>query len=928
MISDLLEENNIDIFGICESWLLPDIPDSFVSIGNFNISRADSKSNSRKHGVCVFIKSHISHICINTCCDNVCAIHLLAYNLYIIVIYRPPSNSSEDNQALLNFLLDFCPGKEILLLGDFNLPLLNWKSKAVLSAKYPPLHQSFINCFISLGLHQWIDTPTYISSGNILDLAFTSERDRVGEVEVGNPLPNCGHCPVILTYYFQSGVTTENVDLPKRSWHRAKYNKINDYLLEVDWQFELQNLTLDSMYGRFLSISRPLIDLYVPLSPCTPPTLIKSPPKALKTSRRQAWRAYKNARNTYGRHSTQASQALANYDDINNTFRNFFTSIQIDYEKSLIQKLQSSSKPFHQYIRRKKVGTPSVGPLRMDSGELSSDCTKMANTFADHFCSVYSSQVSDAPSPHQIFDGSIDDIPITLQAVQKKIEALDPNSSMGPDGIHPNLLKSCPAVVLPLFLIFQKSLLTGKLPKEWKKSTIVPIFKKGSRHTPLNYRPISLTSVCCKTLERLISECLYNFLDTNRLLSSDQFGFRQGRTVDDQLLLVYNDVTAWIDAGYVVDVVLFDFSKAFDVVNHSLLIEKLRLIGLRGALLSWIKDFLLGRTMQVTVSGCISSSKDVLSGVPQGSVLGPLLFLIYVNFLPSYIQSKCKFFADDLKIYLKLRSNSHSSLAADVNICQRDIDEVHRVADSWGLHLNLTKCAVLRCQRGSVDWDNIGPLQRYHLNNTILTIDSSHKDLGITVDNTLKFHSHIAVTVKKAAGLANNLLKSTLCRDKDFMVTLFKSHIRPLIEFGSTVWNTGYLNDLKLLESTQRRWTKYITGLSDLSYADRLRALNLYSVRGRLIRADLIKCWKIFHNQSSLTPHDIFTLSPITHTRGHRFKVAKPHISIECRRRFFSIRCIDLWNSLSDEAVSCNSIPSFKKYLHVQLGQTLFDYVD
>ena len=206
---------------------------------------------------------------------------------------------------------------------------------------------------------------------------------------------------------------------------------------------------------------------------------------------------------------------------------------------------------------------------------------------------------------------------------------------------------------------------------------------------------------------------------------------------------------------------------------------------------------------------------------------GPLLFLAHINFLPSYIHSKCKFFADDMKIYLKLLRDSCSSLAVDTSTCQRDIDTVHKVADSWGLHFNLNKCAVLRCQRGSTDWNDIGPLQHYHMDNIELSIEPTHKDLGITVDSTLKFHSHISITVKKAAGLANNLLKSTLCRNKDFLITLFKTHIRPLLEFGSTVWNTGYSGDLRLLESTQQRWTKHISGLSELSYADRLQNLNL-----------------------------------------------------------------------------------------------------
>lgn len=646
----------------------------------------------------------------------------------------------------------------------------------------------------------------------------------------------------------------------------------------------------------------------------------------MKNSRKKAWEQYKESRTTYGRQSQQAQQALNNYNILNNTYRNYFKHKQIEHEKHLVRNLKTLPKLFHQYIRNKKVGVPSVGPLRLDSGELTSDCTQMSNIFATNFCSVYTTHVSTTPSPHQVFEGELDQdtINLTLEKVSNKLKALDPNTSMGPDGVHPNLLKSCPSLSFPIYLIYQKSLATSQLPKEWKRSNIVPIFKKGSRYSPLNYRPISLTSICCKTLERFITEALYNFLDMNNLFSDHQYGFRHGRTVDDQLLLVYDNVTAWLDAGYIVDVVLFDFSKAFDIVSHPILIDKLKLLGIKGPLLSWIADFLQGRTMHVTISGCTSAPKEVLSGVPQGSVLGPLLFLVYINFLPSYIHSNCKIFADDMKMYLKLRQDS--SLATYSDIIQRDIETVYKVANSWGLRFNTDKCAVLRCQRGYVDLNDISSI--YHMNNTDLSTVPTHKDLGIIVDNTLKFHSHISTTVRKAAGLANNLLKSTLCRDSDFMLSLYISHIRPLLEFGSTVWNTGYQGDLKLLESVQRRWTKEVYGLSDLSYGDRLKNLNLYSVKGRLLRADLIKMWKIFNNQSPIKPSDLFIPAYLSFTRGHRFKIAKPHTSIECRRRFFSVRIIDIWNSLPDDLVSSNSLESYKKYLHMHLGQTLFEFVD
>ena len=157
-------------------------------------------------------------------------------------------------------------------------------------------------------------------------------------------------------------------------------------------------------------------------------------------------------------------------------------------------------------------------------------------------------------------------------------------------------------------------------------------------------------------------------------------------------------------------------------------------------------------------------------------------------------------------------------------------------------------------------------------------------------------------------------------------MAIYKTHIRPLIEFGSTVWHTGYLGDLKLLESVQRRWTREIEGLAELSYSERLKDLNLYSVQGRLLQADLIKCWKIFHGQSSIAPSVLFTLSSVTSTRGHRFKIASTHSSIEARRRFFSVRCVSLWNSLPDEVVAKESISAFKSAIHSHLGPLLLQF--
>ena len=417
---------------------------------------------------------------------------------------------------------------------------------------------------------------------------------------------------------------------------------------------------------------------------------------------------------------------------------------------------------------------------------------------------------------------------------------------------------------------------------------------------------------------------LTDFISENSLLSPHQYGFRSNYSTVDQLLVTYNDVTLSLTDDQAVDLIFFDYAKAFDRVSHSVVLQKLCEIGVHPSLVLWIEGFLSSRTMCVSVGGKLSCPAPVTSGVPQGSVLGPTLFLIYINHVVHQLTCKYKLFADDIKLYFSFDiSNSSYS----VQQAQLNIDQLVRVGEAWGLELNVSKCACMRFARAR-HANQIGHVSPYKINNSFIPLVSSHKDLGIHVDSSLKFHSHILNRVRFASSLTSNILASTVCRDSDFILNVYLSHVRPLLEYGSSLWNTGYLGDLKLLERVQRRWTRAVRGLETVCYRQRLRTLNLFSLQGRLLRADLILVYKIFHEMCSIKPADIFDVAVDSRTRGHKFKVCVPIANLDIRKRFFSVRVVSCWNALGHDTVDASSIDVFKRLLCRDLGDALYHYQD
>lgn len=323
------------------------------------------------------------------------------------------------------------------------------------------------------------------------------------------------------------------------------------------------------------------------------------------------------------------------------------------YERGIADSVVDNTKAFWSYVKSKTSTKSSIGDLKDQFGTLKSGTEDKANILNDFFASVFTvegdSEIMNIPLKSSM---SLSDAASSIDKVEKLLSSLNPNKSCGPDECHPRLLKETASILSkPIYDLFTKSLESGFLPYQWKDANVTCIYKKGDKSLPGNYRPVSLTSVLCKTLEKVAREAIMTHLNANNLLADSQYGFRQNRGCILQLLKVVDEWSRDIDNNKQIDCVYLDFQKAFDTVPHRRLIKKLESFGICGNILNWISSFLTHRRQRVVLDGTFSEWKPVISGIPQGSVLGPVLFIIYINDLPDLVKCFCKLFADDTKIY-------------------------------------------------------------------------------------------------------------------------------------------------------------------------------------------------------------------------------------------------------------------------------------
>ena len=390
--------------------------------------------------------------------------------------------------------------------------------------------------------------------------------------------------------------------------------------------------------------------------------------------------------------------------------------------------------------------------------------------------SVHAEDTSSLPVPETKFNGSegerLGQLVVTPEVVASKINNMKENKSQSPgvDGISPKILKEIvEQISTPLAQVFNMSLQEGIVPLEWKEANIIPLFKKGSRNKSVNYRPVSLTSVICKLLETIIRDHMMDFLVKHKLINPSQHGVLKARSC--LTIFVVEEITKWVDEGSPVDIIYLGFQKAFDKVPHQRLILKLKSHGMGNSIINWIEQWLTDRRQRIVVDGDVSSWKSVLSGVPQGSVLGPILFLVYIDDLEEGVTGNKLKFADDTKLFRKIKE------IGDKKKLQDDIDKLVRWSEKWQMLFNVGKCKCLHTGPGNTGMN-------YEMGGTILSKTGKEKDLGVTMNANMKVSEQCRIAASKGNQVLGMIRRNItyMYKEKSLIVPLYKAIVRPHLE--------------------------------------------------------------------------------------------------------------------------------------------------
>ena len=843
-MSELLKEVAefpADVITITESKLHLNVQDAEVSLPTYNLLRQDRPNDAIGGGVVIYVKNHLAlqPIAVKFPLSQMfdilgCKIITESGPLNLVVVYRRPCSMPADDDILLTALESTTklPG-DLVMLGDFNAPAIDWETWTCSTRR--SYASKLLDFALTQSLSQSVTKPTRIVAGqtpSVLDLIFHKYPNAVTSMTSLAPLGLSDH--ILQRFSFALQVPDCPLPANRRCFAKMDIEGLRAAAAQIDWDDVSRCADLQELWSVLKAHLMQLTELYVPL--VRPRAPKKKPWHTAKHDR--ALRAKRVAFRIWTENFSPNSEKMCR--DANRHFTNLDRSGRRGYERSIALKAKRQPKLFFAYVQRNKHLRTGVPALKNSSGELVENPDGKCELLRNFFSSVHRpdlhSTPPDIPPPHTLMQP----LEFAPAEVFAELKRLDKKKSPGPDEIHPNLLvEIAEFLAVPLAALFNLSLASGRIPDDWRSATVCPLMKKGDRHDAANYRPVSLTSVVSKVMERMLKAAVMDFALGNHLISPAQHGFLPHRSCLTNLLMADEKITEILDGGSSVDMVLIDFAKAFDSVNHRLLCLKLAASGIHPSIVEWIRDFLTDRTFRVRLGDSLSEPAPVSSGVPQGSVLGPILFLLYVNDLPELLRSFVLMFADDVKL-ISARPNWQQ--------LQRDLEIFWHWSEVWSLPINIGKCAHLASGAASAPSLNFDPTD----SGSSLPIVEKARDLGVVTTSAFTPSAQCAAAARKAVGMLHLTRRTFVEFTPTIFTILYSTLIRPHLEYAIQAWSPYLAKDVECLKRIQRAATRMIKGFRHLSYKDRLQRLDLFSLRRRRLQGDLILAYNISRGRVDL----------------------------------------------------------------------------
>ena len=791
----------------------------------------------------------------------------------ISTCYRVGTLEDANHSEVESYLKQIANNKKIshhVVAGDFNLNKTSWPEGTSSNA----LETKFLKSFEDIGFTQFIDKPTHIA-GKTLDLLLSNCPKFVSNISIHehNSVCQSDHFPITFTLMH----SVKRIKCTKRktyNYSKANWDQLNNDLKNIKWDNLItDNTTTQHSWNVFKKILNTLCNEHIPRitikSNLQPPWFDSDIHKiSLKKERLRA--KYKKTQNP------------EDYDKFRNCRKLFKKSLQDKMKSTLREDHDPSLIPKRFWTHVKATSNSSRIPECVSYGGRYRNNTKdQTELFNQYFYDQFS-----APSNYDIpinYNGDKLSIfykfTINLSTIRNFLKASDANKAPGPDGIHGKILKNCAlSISYPLYLIFNKSFQTGFIPNDWKHANVVPVFKKGDKSLVENYRPISLTSLTMKIFEKCIRNELMS--SCKHLIHDNQHGFMSLKSCNTQMIPFVDDLGMTIQDQSRTDVIYFDFAKAFDTVNHDIILQKLKYqYNVDGTMLNFMRSYLQNRTQCVVIGGDKSNNVPVNSGVPQGSILGPLLFVLFINDMRSCISpgTNLALYADDTKIWRRIIHNS------DSESLQRDIEALHNWSTINKMRFHPDKCRILMVTNQTEKKYFILPLDRfpYRLGDSYLDYVNSEKDLGVIVNTHVSWHeqcSNLLVKSKSRLGLVRRTCHFT--KDLKQKRVLYLMLVRSIFEHCSSVWRPSSPAVLKRFEIIQRRATKWIYSEPYVSYEDdeyliKLKKLDVLPIGYKFLVTDLFLFHKIVHGNICINLPQYLSLVTVSHTPSYVDKLRK-----------------------------------------------------